>query len=228
MNKKEISEIKKQFDPKRTAITRIRGCYVDHEKAVKATMNRTFLSLPEEESSKYFTLFKNTLSGTVGKNLINMEFPLISEEEGGTQNFLLKLRNSKLEDDDLVNEFYQKIIDSYSYGENYLILLIHAAYDVPGKASDGMEMVDASDLVYSHILCTICPVNLLKSALYYNELDNCFEERSKDWMVEAPMHGFLFPAFNDRRTDIHGLLYYTKNTEELRPDHYRRYFRRRM
>lgn len=218
MNKKEISEIKKQFDPDRCSITRICGCYVDHEKIIKTQFKDAFLALPQEEMFKYFNIFKSTLSGTLGKNLINMEFPLWTEEEGGTQEFLLKLRNSQLKDDALLDEFYNKIIDTYVYGENYYIVLIHAVYDVPGKAKDGMEMDDASDTVYDHILCSICPVNLAKGALCYNEANNSIEERIRDWVVDGPAHGFLFPAFNDRATDIHGLLYYSKNPEVLQLD----------
>ncbi len=215
MNKKEIAEIKKQFDADRCAITRICGCYVDHEKQIKTELMQAFLTLPQEEMFKYFNIFKSTLSGTLGKNLINMEFPLDTEKEGGTQEFLMKLRASGLNDTELVHEFYQKIIDNYNYGENYYIILIHAVYDVPGKAHDGMEMEDASDTVFDHILCSICPVNLAKSALCYNEEHNSIEERIRDWVVDAPAHGFLFPAFNDRAADIHGLLYYSKNPETL-------------
>lgn len=215
MNKKEIAEIKKQFDADRCSITKICGCYVNHDKQIKTELEQAFLTLPQEEMFKYFNIFKSTLSGTLGKNLINMEFPLYTEEEGGTQEFLMRLRGSALKDMDLVHEFYQKIIDNYNYGENYYIILVHAAYDVPGRARDGMEMDDASDTVYSHILCSICPVNLAKSALCYNEERNSIEERIRDWVVDAPAHGFLFPAFNDRATDIHGLLYYSKNPETL-------------
>ena len=79
MNKKEVLEIRKQFSPENCAITRICGCYVDHEKEKKMEMKKAFLSLPEEEAFKYFDIFKHTLSGTIGKNLINMEFPLDQE-----------------------------------------------------------------------------------------------------------------------------------------------------
>lgn len=218
MNKKEISEIKKQFTPDRCSITRICGCYVDHEKQIRTQLKDAFLALPQEEMFKYFNIFRGTLSGSLGKNLLNMEFPTYTEAAGGTQEFLLRLRNSQLKDDDLLQEFYQKIIDSYNYGENYYIVLIHAVYDVPGKAKDGMEMEDASDTIYDHILCSICPVNLAKSALCYNEEHNCIEERIRDWVVDAPIHGFLFPAFNDRASDIHSLLYYSKNPETLQLD----------
>lgn len=165
---------------------------------------------------KYFEIFKKTLSGTVGKNLINMDFPLEQEKEGGTQEFLLRLRGSKLQDDSVLEEFYDKVIQAYDYGENYYIILIHAVYDIPGKSSDGQEMFDASDEIYDHILCSICPVNLSKAGLCYNAKTNNIEDRIRDWIVEMPDLGFLFPVFNDRSTDIHGLLYYSKNAEKLR------------
>ena len=186
MNKKEVSEIKKQFTPDNCAITRICGCYVDGEKNKKTQLKEAFLSLPEEEIFKYFELFRKTLSGTIGKNLLNMEFPLSAENAGGTQDFLLKLRASQLTD------------------------------DIPGKSSDGSEMFDASDEVYEYLLCSICPVKLSKPGLSYHAEDNTFGERVRDWIVEMPDVGFLFPAFNDRSTDLHSILYYAKNAEELR------------
>lgn len=216
MNKKEISEIKKQFSPANCSITRICGCYVDGEKNKKTELKEAFLSLSEEEMFKYFEIFKKTLSGTVGKNLINMEFPLEQESEGGTQEFLLRLRNSKLQDDELTEQFYDKIIENYDYAENYYIILIHAVYDIPGKSSDGQEMFDASDEIYEHILCSICPVKLSKAGLCYNAEKNSIEDRIRDWIVEMPDLGFLFPVFNDRSADIHSILYYTKNAEQLR------------
>lgn len=216
MNKKEIAEIKKQFTQERCAITRICGCYVDGEKNKKTELKEAFLSLPEEEMFKYFAIFRKALSGTVGKNLLTMEFPLASEEAGGTQDFLMQLRASSLKDENLLEEFYDKIIENYYSVENYLILLIHAVYDIPGKSSDGEEMFDASDEVYDHILCCICPVTLSKPGLSYDEESNAFHTRICDRVVNMPDIGFLFPAFHDRSTDIHSLLYYAAKPEELR------------
>ena len=178
-------------------------------------MNKKEVSEIKEEIFKYFEIFRKALSGTIGKNLINMEFPLHTEEKGGTQEFLMRLRASRLTDPELLEQFYDKIIASYDYGENYLILLIHAAYDIPGKALDGEEMFDASDETYEYLLCCICPVNLSKPGLAYNTVENCFQNRIRDWVVDMPDLGFLFPAFTDRSTDIHSLLYYTKKPEDL-------------
>ncbi len=215
MNKKEILEIRKQFTPENCTISRICGCYVDGEKHIVMEHKDAFGSLSEEEAFKYFDIFRHTLSGTPGKNLMDMEFPLETEAPGGTQDFLLRLRDSHLEDDLLLEEFYQKVIESYSYDMNYYIILIHAVYDIPGKSSDNLEMFDASDNVYDFILCSICPVNLSKAGLYYNTEKNAIEDRIRDWIVASPANGFLFPAFNDRNTDIHGILYYTKNAENM-------------
>lgn len=218
MIKSEILEIKKQFTHENCSITKICGCYVDGEKNIKTRLSESFLCLPEAETFKYFEIFKKTLSGTVGKNLINMEFPTATEFEGGTQEFLLKLRDSQLKDEAIVEEFYNKVIDMYDCVGNYLILLVHTAYDVPGKTRDKIKMDDSSDEVYNYILCDICPVELSKPGLSYNSESNIFQNRIQDWIVGSPINGFLFPAFNDRSADIHSLLYYSKDPEELHYD----------
>lgn len=218
MIKKDVLEVRRQFTAENCAITRICGCYVDHEKNKKTELRKAFLSLPEEEAFKYFDIFRQTLSGTLGKNLLNMEFPLEQEMPGGTQEFLLKLRDSRLEDEMLVEEFYDKVIAHYLYEENYYIVLIHGAYDIPGKAKDGSEMFDASDEVYEYLMCSICPVKLSKAGLSYNAESNCIEDRTRDWVVEPTAGGFLFPAFNERSTDLHSVLYYSKKPEELQSE----------
>ena len=130
MNKKEVLEVRKQFTPENCTISRICGCYVDHEKNKKMESKGAFLTIPEDEAFKYFEIFRQTLSGSIGRNLLNMEFPLSQEEEGGTQEFLMKLRYSQLQDDALVDEFYDKVIENYDYPENFYIILIYAAYDL--------------------------------------------------------------------------------------------------
>lgn len=214
MIKQEINELKRLYTPSNCSITRICGCYVDGEKNKKTEFKEAFLSLPEEEIFKYFELLRKTLSGSLGKNLLNLDFPLTSEQKGGTQAALLALRDSKLKDDALIEEFYDRVIGTYEYVGNYLILLIHDAYDVPGKTTDGLTMDDASDTVFEYIMCCICPVNLSKPGLSYDSINNEFHNRIRDWVVEMPETGFLFPSFNDRATDIHSTLFYSRNPEE--------------
>ena len=226
---------------------------MDGEKNKKALFGQAFLALPEEEMFKYFEILRKALSGTLGKNLLNLEFPLSAEWTGdgaaadtasvgadspeataegsapeGTglgngsaadalnaHGLLLRLRDSKLKDDALLEEYFDRIIENYEFVGNYLILLVHDVYDVPGRASDGMDMEDASDEIYEYILACICPVELSKPGLSYNPEENAFQNRVRDWVVSLPDTGFLFPSFNDRSADIHSLLYYSKNPEEL-------------
>ena len=218
MRKQEISEIKKLFTPGNCSITRICGCYVECGENKKTEWNQAFLALPEDELYKYFEILRKSLSGTIGKNLLNLAFSEKSRNEGGQQEFLLHLRDSKLRDDALLEQFYDHIIESYEYVGNYLILLIHDAYDIPGRTRDGIEMEDASDEVYEYILACICPVDLSQTGLSYNAKENTFQNRLRDWVVGMPDTAFLFPAFNDRSADIHSVLYYSRDAKELKEE----------
>lgn len=213
MNKKEVSEIKRQFTPDNCTITKICTCYVDHGKNVVCSSEDTFLLLPEEEQFKYLDILKKTLSGSIGKNLMELHFPTEQEAQGGTQHDLLSLVHTHLSDESLVNAFFEKFVETYEYSENYFIVLIYAAYDVPGKSTSGDTMDDASDEIYDYILCSICPVKLSKQGLAYNEDKNMVCDRTRDWIVDRPMEGFLFPAFTDRSSDIHSILAYQKKTD---------------
>lgn len=58
-------------------------------------------------------------------------------------------------------------------------------------------------------------VDLSKPGLSYNEMEGSFQNRIRDWVVQMPQLGFLFPAFNDRSTDLHSTLYYSKDSDDL-------------
>ena len=215
MTRKELNEIKSQYTLEDCGILRLCGCYVDGERNKITQFNENFLNLPEEEKHKYFDIFKKTLSGTPGKNLVDMKFNVDAYADEGARTFLMNLRDSGLKDDRLLNEFYDRIINNYSYVGNYLILLINQVYDIPAVTTDNIEMEDASDEVYSYILCSICHVNLSKPGLGYDEADNNFHDKKQNHMVDVPDVGFLFPAFNKRSADEDMTLFYTKDVSEF-------------
>ena len=215
MTRKELNEIKSQYTLEDCGILRLCGCYVDGERNKITQFNENFLNLPEEEKHKYFDIFKKTLSGTPGKNLVDMKFNVDAYADEGARTFLMNLRDSGLKDDRLLNEFYDRIINNYSYVGNYLILLINQVYDIPAVTTDNIEMDDASDEVYSYILCSICHVNLSKPGLGYDEEDNNFHDKKQNHMVDVPDVGFLFPAFNKRSADEDMTLFYTKDVSEF-------------
>ena len=218
MNKKEISEIRKLFAKDSCRIDSLAACYVSIEKEKTFVINEALSSLSEEELQYHLSIFHKCLGGTLGKNLINMEFPLDAEFGEGQQKFLLNLRDSGLKEEEILEKFFDLIIANYPSSDKYYIVAIHGNYDVPGKGKDGATLEDASDIIYEYLLCAICPVKLSKAALGYDSDANRIRERVRDWVVEVPEKAFLFPAFNDRGPDIHSMLYYTKKAEELFPE----------
>lgn len=213
MNKKEVAEIKRRFKQSATTITRLCGCYVNAEKEKVLTFNKNFLNLPDEEFYKYLEIAKKTLSGTIGNNLVELEFPRTEEERGGKQFGLMALRESALKEDAQLDAFFDMVIDTYDYAGNFLILLFHDCYDIPMKATDETK-IGESDEVFQYILCAICPVTLSKPALGYKAEEKEIGARERDWVVSAPESGFIFPCFTDRSTDIHSVMTYNKNTKE--------------
>ena len=213
MNKKEVLELKRRFKKEAATFTRVCGCYVDgnHNKVCK--FGNTFLNLEEDEFYKYLEIANKALSGTIGNNLLELKFPIEEEEVGGRQHILMALRASKLEDENLLDTFYDLVIDTYDHAGNYLIVLFHDAYDVMSRTSDNNNL-DESEEVYEYLICAICPVDLLKPGLGFLEDEHRIGPRVRDWVVGAVDTAFLFPAFNDRSTDIHSTLFYTKNTKE--------------
>ena len=213
MNKKEVLELKRRFKKEAATFTRVCGCYVDgnHNKVCK--FGNTFLNLEEDEFYKYLEIANKALSGTIGNNLLELKFPIEEEEVGGRQHILMALRASKLEDENLLDTFYDLVIDTYDHAGNYLIVLFHDAYDVMTRTKDNNNL-DESEEVYEYLICAICPVDLSKPGLGFLEEEHRIGPRVRDWVVGAVDTAFLFPAFNDRCTDIHSTLFYTKNTKE--------------
>ncbi len=212
MNKREIAEIKRRFKKESCTFTKIAGCYVNSDKAKVTSFRNTFLNLEEDEFYKYLEIANKALSGKPGNNLIELPFPLDAEAEGGAQALLMELRKTRLEDDDVLNRFYDRVIESYDKVENYIILLFHDAYDVPMKTSDNLAL-DDSEEVYEYIICAICPVDLSKPGLGYQEDENRIGAVKRNWVVGATESAFTFPCFTDRSTDLHAVMCYTKDAK---------------
>ena len=213
MNENEIFEIRRRFRPDKNNITRIRGCYVNDQKEIVSEFTQPLGLMAQEESEEFLSLLKKTLSGSLGKNLINIEFSTQQVVEGEEHRLLMTLRNSSLEDGAAVREFYRRVIQSLDLEGNYLILLACDRYDVPFAAKDGERQEDSSE-VFSYFLCSICPVKLAKPALGYSVAENEFRNVTAGWIVSPPELGFLFPAFDDRSANIYNAVYYSRNTSE--------------
>ncbi|MDU2265897.1 DUF4317 domain-containing protein [Clostridium celatum] len=217
MRKKDILELKKRFKKDHCTFTKMCGCYVNGEKNILLKFRETFLNLEEDDYFKYLEIAKKVLSGTIGNNLLELNFELNEEFVNEKQMSFMQLKNSQLKDDSLLDNFYNSIIENYDYTGNFLILIFHDAYDIITKTKDNAKL-DESEEVYEYILCAICPVELSKAGLRYFEEDNAIKSRTRDWIVEAPSNGFVFPAFINRSTDVNSIMYYTKNAKDTHPE----------
>ena len=217
IKKKDILELKKRFKKDHCTFTKVCGCYVNGEKNTILKFRETFLNLDEDDYFKYLEIAKKVLSGTVGNNILELNFEANEEFKSEAQTSLLSLRNTQLKDDTVLDEFYQSIINNYDYTGNYLILLFHDAYDVITKTKDNQK-IDESEEVYEYVLCAICPVSLSAPGLRYFEEENEIKSRIRDWVVNPPVNGFVFPAFIDRSSDVNSVMYYTKNAKDTHPE----------
>lgn len=209
MNDKEIGEIRRHLRRDRSNITKIYGCFVNDNKEIITEFSQSTGIMPENEGDKYFALFKRVLSGAIGKNLIDITFKTSQVANSPEHKLLMDLRASKLADDELLHGFFQKIIDSVVMEGNYLILMGCDSYDVPFKGKDDLSDSDKSEEVYTYIVCAICPVKQTKPNLHYVPEEKLFHDGAMNQPVSAPVLGFLFPAFDNRATNIYNALYYT-------------------
>lgn len=211
MNEKEIGEIRRRVRRDRSNMTAIYGCYVNAQKEIISSFRQSVPMMPENEAEKYFGVMKRALSGTIGKNLIDISFRTSQVADSPEHKMLMELRKSALQDDELRMAFYKKIIDAVSFDDNYLILMGCDSYDVPFKSKDGQTQSDASGDVYTYLLCAVCPVKLKKPMLRYVAEEKEFHDGGAVQEVCAPEIGFLFPAFDDRATNIYNALLYSHN-----------------
>lgn len=214
MNQKEIGEIRRRVRRDRSNMTTIYGCYVNAQKEIVSEFKQSTGTMPENEAEKYFGTMKRVLSGGIGRNLIDITFRTAQVADSPEHKLLMDLRKTALQDSDVRHSFYQKVIESVSLDDGYLILLGCDSYDVPFKGKDDELHADASDETYTYLLCAICPVKLAKPTLRYVAEEKAFHDGGAVNVVAAPELGFLFPAFDNRSTNIYNALYYTRSPKE--------------
>ena len=154
MNEKEISEIRRRFRADKSNITHVRGCYVNEKQEIVSQFDQPLSLLPQEECENMLSVLRRTLSGTLGKNLIEMSFTTAQVVDSDEHRLLMALRDSKLTDEEAVRMFFEKVIASYRPEGTYLILLANDTYDVPYRAKDGETLEDASENIYNYIQLT--------------------------------------------------------------------------
>lgn len=218
MLEKEIGEIRRHLRRERSNITAIYGCYVNDNKEIISSFRMGTGIMPENESDKYYAIFRKVLSGSVGRNLIDITFKTAQVASGEEHKLLMELRSTQLKDEALLETFFKKIIESIVIEGNYLILIGCDSYDVPFKSKDDTFQKDSSDETYTYLVCAVCPVKQTNPNLHYVAEEKLFHDGAMNQFVSAPVLGFLFPAFDNRSTNIYNALYYTRDVKNAQEE----------
>ena len=225
MNQNELKEIRRRFRPDKDNISRIYGCYVNAAKEIVTRIDMSLGLMDQEETEMYYKILKKSLSGTLGRNLIDIEFSTAQVENSDEHRLLQALRTSHLSDESMRELMYQRIIETLDFGdESYVILMASDSYDVPFKGGDDEVFDEGSSEVFDYFICCVCPVKDAKAALRYESEERTFRGASTGHVLGAPEIGFMFPAFDDRCANIYNLLYYSHNISEIHDEFIRGIF----
>ena len=217
MTDKEFAEIKRRFKPDKNNINNVKGCYVSSTKEIKSTFRIPATMLPDEQKEWLMKIMKKPITGAVGRNLMDIEFSADQVTDGEEHKLLSAIRETELEDEEKLTELYQKIIDSYITDSSYLILLAYDRYDVPAYSKNDENLEDSTEM-FRYFVCAVCPIKITKTALGFSTADNEFKNIGGETSVSSPEIGFMFPCFDDRRTNIYNAVFYTKSTKDSYPD----------
>lgn len=216
MNQKELREIRKRFTLDKDSISHVYGCYVNAAKDIVARMDMSMGLMEQEEAELYLKLLKKSISGTLGKNLLDIEFSTKQVEDSDEHRLLQALRQSHLRDEDMRELFYKRVIESLDFGDDsYVILLASDSYDIPFKGRDDELWEEGSNEVFDYIICCICPVKDAKASLRYFAEEQNFRGASSGHVLGNPELGFMFPSFDDRSTNIYNALYYSRGLVDI-------------
>lgn len=216
MNQKELREIRKRFTLDKDSISHVYGCYVNAAKDIVARMDMSMGLMEQEEAELYLKLLKKSISGTLGKNLLDIEFSTKQVEDSDEHRLLQALRQSHLRDEDMRELFYKRVIESLDFGDDsYVILLASDSYDIPFKGRDDELWEEGSNEVFDYIICCICPVKDARASLRYFAEEQNFRGASSGHVLGNPELGFMFPSFDDRSTNIYNALYYSRGLVDI-------------
>lgn len=218
MNKKDLNELRKNFSSASDLFTlnHIVSAFVDAEKNIKCIKSDAYHNIPSEECDCYMETLRRVLAGTLGKGLLEYEFPNEAYEETGAQHIFYEALGSKLADESAVNLMLDQIVKNMEYVSTYAILIGHCTYTVFNKTRND-EINPYDSVEYSFLVAAICPVEVRIDGLIYNEDDNAIEKKTAyDRIVsEVPTDGFLYPTFTGRGPDVNHVLYSARKPKEI-------------
>lgn len=166
---------------------KIFGCYVNAGKII-SEMAVPVLDMTEEERKMYSKLLKKSISGKLGKNILNLR-PNEAKD-------LKTLTVNK----DVRDLFFDRIADSLQTDKNYCVLFVQGSFDTEEESTP-------------YFIASICPIKPSKNELKYNT-DKEFREASTGSILASPIIGISYPSMISEIDDNHLAYYFSKDKHE--------------
>ena len=217
MNKKETSEIKKNFSDKSGffIMERVLTGFVDAEKNVRYHKVNPCVTMSVEEHDVYDETLKKVLNTNVGKNFCEYEFPNEAYEEGKPQEILYSVLKSELKDEVVCENFLNHIANNIAYTGPFAVITAYCVYTIRKKDKND-EFAEGDDELYRYLLTAICPVNTSSDGFVFDSFNNEITKKLNTELIisKAPSDGFLYPVFSNRSSDINHVMYYAKSASK--------------
>lgn len=195
IDRDDMLELTRRMTPQRTCFDRIAGAYISDMGEVEDSFNIHFGKLSSSEKAKNLELAKTIPFSKTNVQLKEYTFPGEMKGKNSMWQLLQAIRRCGLKDDALMDIFYEQMADGYPVDYETAIFVFHGTYDVPLKAKD-KENLWESEEVYEFIICTVSPM-------------------LTEYEPDAPVFGFLFPAFSDRSADEDKIDIFHKEPEKV-------------
>lgn len=229
MNKKELQEIRRQIKPENErlhlkGIMEAYGKYRDEEASVQFFRRIDPETLSTEEEDLYFEIFKKSLSGTPGKNLVEYGFDSKDEQSAKLKRTLFGYKDGELLSEETFESFVKEIIEKGSYRNSVYITVGLFEYSAPALNANREELEDSSS--FRFMIAAISEARLTDIGLYYSTYDNSVQRKVNEEMqiLPSPLDAFLYPVFSDRAADVNHLLYHSKTAKSPNIDLIEQYF----
>ena len=200
MDRSGIMEIRKLFSKYvegESAAGNLAGCMITFEKEIRGEFREKLLLREDRMIRKLYTIFRKALPN----NHTEIVFRKEDREKDGLQFLFSKLCGTKLENEELLHVFYEKLAKVLPEGQGYMVLLLHYTYSIPIKTSDRLKIDGESEEDYPFIITAVCPLKTDVGSLGFDEEEGRLMENPPIRKIDPPSFGFLFPSFIDRSAD---------------------------
>ena len=151
MNEREVGELRRRFKPERGSFSHIRGCYVNELGHIVSLFDQSLAMMSQDESELFLSVLRKTLSGGLGKNLMDIEFETKEVAYGENHRLLMDLRNSGLKDEIAVKTFFEKVAAAVKLEDSSYLNRVRFNM-LPWKVSgDSFDDVAESDYFYAPV-----------------------------------------------------------------------------